>query len=102
MPRNLNSTNSLNIMRPADSHIEGSTIAYTNGVCALPKPCKGALLDIGEADGILMVHLVGDDAGSYFRMSLINGMQSGAEFDQVIESGTTVADLSKLSLFPID
>jgi len=101
MGRNLNSTNSLNIMRPADSHIEGSTISYTNGVYQLPKPCKGALLDAGEADGILKVHLTQDAAGSYFRFSLLNGMQAGAEFDQIIESGTTIADLTKVSLFPI-
>lgn len=76
--------------------LAGTSIAYTAGVCQLPKYCRGIQTTIAIT---LKVHLVGSPAGSYFSIVVPTNVWLGIFiFDQIIETGTTVSDYSKVFL----
>jgi hypothetical protein len=66
------------------------------------KTCRGAsLLTIGQ-HGYLVVHLVGDSTGKWYKLDLNNdGSFVGAEFDQISNlNGSTILFDSNLYIYP--
>lgn len=110
MPHGINTAYAgLAAMQP-DKHIPGSDISFGSGTTYAPQHrsqsaiIKGTELASDGTAGLLAVHLVGDADSVWYLMSLSPGdPPKGYVYDLIGDSshGTTISDLTKLTLFPM-